>query len=310
MMERKNRFTVEQISEARQINIIDFMVKKGYAFYPKGAYMVCNQHDSFVVKPNGSWFWNSKGIYGNNVIDYLEKIENMTFTEAIKYLLGSNIEKSDSKVAADKPPFILPKKAENFRRAFAYLNKTRGIDGQIISKLMQEHKIFETAEFHNCACVGFDEDGIAKHVAMWGTYSKEGKKPFKGEVASSDKTCGFHMVGTSKTVCVYESPIDAMSHATLVKMNGEDYLKNHRLALCCTWNGALDRFLKRHEMDKIVFCLDNDKAGNSASDKYIKHYYELGYDVGKISPNAKDFNDDLLNEIENQIIQGDIDNER
>jgi len=309
-MERKNRFTEKQISEARQISIIDYMIKKGFKFYPKGAYMVCDLHDSFVVKPNGSWFWNSKGIYGNNVIDYLEKVENMTFTEAIKHLLGGNIEKTNHEVAVEKPPFILPKKAENFKRAFAYLNKTRGIDGQVISKLMQEHKIFETSDYHNCACVGFDDDGTAKHVAMWGTYSKEGKKPFKGEVTSSDKTCGFHMTGTSKTIYVYESPIDAMSHATLIKMDGDKYTHHHRLTLCCTWNGALDRFLKHHKMDRIIFCLDNDKAGNDATEKYMKSYYELGYDVGKVSPKAKDFNDDLLNERENHNIQGEMDNER
>jgi hypothetical protein len=238
-MERKIRFTSKQIDEAKQISIIDYMVKKGFKFYPKGAYMVCDQHDSFVVKPNGSWFWNSRGIHGNNVIDYLEKVGNMTFIESVKHLLGGNIKKTDFKVAIERPPFILPEKSENFRRAFAYLNKTRGIDGQIISKLMQENKIYETAEYHNCACVGFDENGIAKHVAMWGTYSKEGKTPFKGEVASSDKTCGFHMTGTTNTVYVYESPIDAMSHATLIKMNGEDYSVHHRLALCCTFVSCL-----------------------------------------------------------------------
>jgi hypothetical protein len=175
---------------------------------------------------------------------------------------------------------------------------------------MKEHKIYETTKYHNCACVGADENGVPKHVATWGTYSKGGRKPFKGEITSSDKTYGFLMIGKINVVYVYESPIDAMSHATLVKMNGEDYLKNHRLALCCTWNGALDRFLKGHEMDQIVFCLDNDKAGNDASYKYIKNYYELGYAVGKIIPKSKDFNDDLLNEIENQNAQGEMDNER
>ena len=63
-------------------------------------------------------------------------------------------------------------------------------------------------------------------------------------------------------------------------------------------------------MDKVVFCLDNDTAGNNACEKYMKKYHELGYDVWRISPNAKDFNDDLLNEIENQTIQGGIDYER
>jgi len=98
---------------------------------------------------------------------------NMEFREAIKYLLDGEFESlSLSAIKNIKKPFYLPPPAPTYNRVLSYLNKTRGIDGKIISKLMQEHKIYETQKYHNCACVGFDEDGEPKHIAMWGTYTK------------------------------------------------------------------------------------------------------------------------------------------
>ena len=42
----------------------------------------------------------------------------------------------------------------------------------------------------------------------------------------------------------------------------------------------------------------------------MKEYYELGYEVERIVPKAKDFNEDLLNLINIKNTKGDIDNER
>ena len=304
-------FTKEQISEVRNLDIIKFLSTQGFEFEPNGSYMRCVEHDSLVVKDNGSWFWNSRSISGSSVIDFVMKASNMTFVEAIKLLRSDDfITCTSERKEKIKQPFVLPPRAHSYKRAFAYLNIKRGIDGEIISKLMQEHKIYETAKYHSCAFVGADANGVPKHVATWGTYSKGGRKPFKGEITSSDKTYGFLMIGKTDVVYVYESPIDAMSHATIAKMNGEDYENVHRISLCCTWDGALKRFLGCYEMDKVVFCLDNDTAGNTACEKYMKEYYEIGYDVERICPKAKDFNDDLIYKIENRNMQGDIDNER
>ena len=301
----------QQIEKARGIDTVDFLRSQGYEFVPNGSYMRCIDHDSLVVRNDGTWVWNSKSLYGGNVIDFLMLVLNMEFREAIKYLLDSEFESLSLSVIKNiKKPFYLPPPAPTYNRVFSYLNKTRGIDGKIISKLMQEHKIYETQKYHNCACVGFDEDGVPKHVAMWGTYTKGDRKPFKGESTSSDKSYGFHMIGKAREVYVYESPIDAMSHATLDVLSNEDYERVHRLSLCCTWDGALKRFLEHRVKDKIVFCLDNDTAGDIACEKYMKEYYELGYEVERIVPKAKDFNEDLLNLINIKNTKGDIDNER
>ena len=78
-------------------------------------------------------------------------------------------------------------------------------------------------------------------------------------------------------------------------MESSDWEKDYRLSLCCTWDGALERFIKSHEIKEIVFCLDDDDAGNKASDEYLKEYAEKGYEVARESPIGNDYNEELLN---------------
>lgn len=299
-------FNQKQYEKAEQINLLVYLKSKGHEFKKEGSRYRHKEHDSLIISEDNKWFWNSRGLYGSNAISYLQLVEGKTLPEAVNILAGENIipnkhkteYEPDKKIAEKERSFILPEKSRNYRRAFAYLNKTRGIDGEIISEMMKQKKIYESAEYHNCVFIGYDEQNEPKHAAMWGTFTPKNNKPFKGEVPASDKTCGFHMKGTSDTVYVFESPIDAMSHATLLKIDDIDWRVDHRLSLCCTWDGALERFLKTHMIRRIVFCLDNDYGGHTASEKYMKKYSEVGYDVIGFEPKANDFNDELLNILE------------
>ncbi len=296
-------FNQEQYEKAKSVRLIDYLKAQGHQFEQQGKRYRHKEHDSMLINENNKWFWNSRNLYGNNAISYLKLVEGMTLPEAVNALVNNSVSGKSytrTKKKKVKKPFVMPLANDNYRRAFAYLNKARGIDPEIISELMHQKKIYESSKYHNCAFVGFNEQGEPKHVAMWGTYTPTGKKPFKGEVESSDKTCGFQMEGTSDTVYVYEGPIDAISHATLYKMNSMDWRLDYRLALCCTWDGALERFLKSHKIQKIAFCLDDDKGGNTASDEYMKKYSDLGYEVYRNKPSMDDYNEELLNTIEQQ----------
>lgn len=292
-------FTQKQFQQAKSVSLIHYLRSQGQQFKKEGNRYRHKIHDSLLINENNKWFWNSRNLYGNNAISYLRLVHNMSLPEAIHILTGdatiTTTYKNHEKVAKEKQPFVLPSKSDNYKRVFAYLNKTRGIDAEIISEMMKQHRIYESSQYHNCVCVGFDEQGEPMHASQWGTYYSESRKPFKGEVKNSDKTCGFVMPGTSEKAYVFESPIDAMSHATLFKMKDMDWRRDCRLSLCCTWDGALERFLKSNEIKQIVLCLDNDKGGNTASDNYMKKYCDLGYQVFREKPQANDFNDELIN---------------
>lgn len=66
----------------------------------------------------------------------------------------------------------------------------------------------------------------------------------------------------SPHLAVAESPIDALSVAALIKMQGEDWHKNHYLSLGGTAPLALVRYLHDHPaVTHVSLCLDNDRAG-------------------------------------------------
>lgn len=145
--------------------------------------------------------------------------------------------------------------------------------------------------------MGYDEQGKPAFSSYRATIQS---LKFRGDVAGSDKHYSFFMQGQSEEgVYVFESFIDAMSHAELtnLKYGKSDAWKMHnRLSLSGTSDVALDAWLKRHpDVSKICFCLDNDDAGRRATNKMVEKYKDIGYEVYVKYPSAKDYNEELIN---------------
>lgn len=123
---------------------------------------------------------------------------------------------------------------------------------------------------------------------------------FRGEVAWSDKASGFLIESEGMNDCVYvfESFIDAMSHANLynIKYGNKDAWKLHnRLALGGTADTALMELLKRKpNIRNICLCLDNDSAGRTAAKEIAGRLRSMGYvNIYERYSNEKDYNDEL-----------------
>lgn len=123
---------------------------------------------------------------------------------------------------------------------------------------------------------------------------------FRGEVAGSDKASGFLIESEGMNDCVYvfESFIDAMSHANLynIKYGNKDAWKLHnRLALGGTADTALMELLKRKSnIRNICLCLDNDSAGHTAAKEIAGKLRSMGYvNIYERYSNEKDYNDEL-----------------
>lgn len=123
---------------------------------------------------------------------------------------------------------------------------------------------------------------------------------FRGEVAGSDKSSGFLIESEGMNDCVYvfESFIDAMSHANLynIKYGNKDAWKLHnRLALGGTADTALMELLKRKpNIRNICLCLDNDSAGHTAAKEIAGKLRSMGYvNIYERYSNEKDYNDEL-----------------
>ena len=124
---------------------------------------------------------------------------------------------------------------------------------------------------------------------------------FRGEVAGSDKASGFLIESEGMNDCVYvfESFIDAMSHANLynIKYGNKDAWKLHnRLALGGTADTALMELLKRKpNIRNICLFLDNDSAGRTASATIRPKLMSMGYmNVYERFSREKDYNEELM----------------
>jgi hypothetical protein len=287
--------TVEQ---ARKTDMVTFFGQRhGFTFMHQGNTYRCRQHPSLAVKDDRlSWYWHSQGIGGHGAIDYLMKMERLPFRQAVEVVagIGATTPLTQEKQQSEKA-LCLPEKRWVPLRLYAYLCQKRGIDFGIVNTLMEEGKLYEDKQ-GNVVFVGFDEQGQARFASLRGTY---GDRTFRMDCAGSDKQYGFTMAAyePSERLYVFESPIDAMSHASLEKANtgDEDAWKRHsRLSLAGTSDAALPLFLNQYPTVKeLAFCLDNDPPGRKAAVTLTRKYSDMGFYTRIELPTGKDVNEDL-----------------
>lgn len=300
------------------ISIVEYAERMGLHPVRRGGQReswTLKEHDSLVIKPDNKhsyqWFiWNSTGQKGS-VIDFAAAINGWSIPQAISELrkeLGSyerppiRAAPPQSAPAQHKPDtkpntdLTLPAVSRNGQgRVFAYLCKTRGLSGSIVSALVHEKKIYQDIR-GNAVFVGMDYDGKTKYGTIRGTHSDI---QFRGDVSGSDKKIGFSMglVGESPArLFVCEAPIDAISIASMLEHFGRDPKAYAYLALGGTATNALEYHLAHHPQLKTIYlCQDNDTAGHKSRAACRSLLEQAGF-TGQIAdkpPISKDFNDDL-----------------
>jgi hypothetical protein len=289
------------IEQARNADLIAFLEKyHSFTFAHRGGAYRCRQHPSLAVKDDRlSFYWHSKGIGGYGVLDYLTKVENMPFRQAVEVITGATTPTAPPKREADPPPkkLTLPEAAGVPLKLYDYLCMKRGIDGEVVNTLMQKEMLYEDRR-GNIVFVGHDEHGKARFATLRGTHGD-----WRGDCAGSDKRYGFAVAACapSERLYCYESAIDLMSHASLVNAATGDtgaWKQHNRLSLAGTSDTALDFFLNKHkEVKELVLCLDNDTVGREAAALMARKYAAKGYTVLIDFPQGKDFNADLIEKI-------------
>jgi hypothetical protein len=281
------------VEQVRNTDMLVFLENRyGFTFAHHGGAYRCRQHPSLAVKNDGlSWYWHSKGIGGHGAIDYLMKIEAMPFRQAVESVMHIHAAPIRAERQQDKR-LILPEKAGIPLRLYDYLCNRRGIDAEIVNALLDDGNIYEDKR-SNVVFVGFDEQSAARFASLRGTY---GDQQFRMDCAGSDKRYGFHMTyAQSERLYIFESPIDAMSHASFA----DEWRRDNRLSLAGTSDTALPKYLESHpQTTEIVLCLDNDQPGREASIAIARKYAGQGYRTRIELPSAKDYNEDLLKNIE------------
>lgn len=281
--------TKEQIARAKEWDLLSYLrTYEPQELKKCGGNEYCTlSHDSLKIS-NGKWHWHSRGTGGRTALDYLVKVRGMGFVEAVEALCGGmpygTQEKSgqEAPVSGREPErfgsprrLILPEANRYGTAMVSYLQK-RGIDAEIISRCIGLGILYESRKYHNCVFVGKDPSGKARYACIRGTGSR-----YMVEAEGSDKRYGFFLPPQDMpsqgmpfqgrecvSVAVAESPIDALSIASLRKMQGECREGEAYLSLGGTAPCALLQFLKDHpSVTGISLCLDNDSAGLSGMER-------------------------------------------
>lgn len=311
-------FTKDQLARAKDVDLLNY-VQSNYQtkMHGNGTFkLIEDGHDSLIIFPDtNSWYDFSRQV-GGDAVAFLVKHENKNMVTAVKQLIGETFdpqklfsERSKARQPEVETPFILPQKAEDNNRVFAYLIKTRGIDRAIVKQCVDDGSIYQSHEvitkgtkqmtFDNCIFVGKDENGEAQYASQR-SMNDSTKFVLKSDVKNSQKDYGFVLKGAENadwlTVC--ESPIDALSIASINKMQGEDNSNEHILSLGGVSNKAIDKFLESNKNISVInICLDNDPKGRESGEKIKEKYAAQGYKVVESYPKLKDYNLDLSREL-------------
>lgn len=197
---------------------------------------------------------------------------------------------------------LLPKPAPNNDKVIKYLTG-RGIDIDIIKECIDNRFIYQQADNNNVVFVGFDKNKVPRYGGIRATNNSR----FMIDSYVSHKAFSFKLdsLNSSDTVHLFESAIDLLSYATILKLENKEWYNENLLLLAGVYQPAkkideskiplaLNYYLNQNQnIKKIILHLDNDSAGRIATmalKTIIPKQYEVVDDPPKV---GKDFNDFL-----------------
>jgi hypothetical protein len=295
----------EVVLEAKKMDLLTYLQNyEPQELVHFGGNTYCTrEYDSLKIS-NGKWYWFSRGFGGRSALDYLIKVREMSFLEAVEKITGRTavvppvfaIQKKKEKKA-----LLLPVASPSADRVIRYLTG-RGIDNNLIRFCLSTGRLYESLPYHNAVFIGMDRDGKPRYACLRGTGSD-----FKGEATGSDKRFSFSIPskGESDTLHLFESAIDLLSYATIRKEEGLDWNADHLLSLAGVYRPrkelqessfplALKEYLGNHsDIRKIVLRMDNDFTGRLATGaltEMLSGQYEVR---SSPPPRGKDYNEYL-----------------
>ena len=306
-------YTEEQIKQARSIDLMTYLqtYEPTELVHVRGNTWCLREHDSLKVTADGRWYWWSRGFGGYSALDYLTKVKGLPFIKAMDILTD------DSKVFQFAAPricnrdnssterrLLLPEKCGTNLEVIRYLT-SRGIDREIIRDCIDEGLLYESLPYHNCIFVGYDENGKAAYACYRATNGER----IMGDAAGSEKRYAFRVEskgGSSGVLHTFESVVDLLSFATIMKMQTGNWRAEPMLSLGGVYApspnrpnmkipAALDNALQNHpEVKAIALHLDNDYAGRSAAKSIAEQLQDRYVIRNEPPPSGKDCNDFLM----------------
>lgn len=171
-----------------------------------------------------------------------------------------------------KEKLVLPMENSSDEKLWDYL-LSKGIDKEVIDTCIAWQILYESKPYHNIVYIGYDR----KMRPEYAEYQSVFREQIHGTVRGSDRRYGFQITcKDSRSLHVFETPLDLLSYATLLKMTGKPWKKRNLLALTGIYrsknNGrimmplALKEFLTGHpEVHDIFLHFEESEKGHEAA---------------------------------------------
>lgn len=310
-------YSKDVIQKVKQIDLFTYL--KNYEpeeliHYSKDTYMT-KTHDSLKIS-NGMWYWFSRGIGGKSALEYFIKVREYPFIRAVETLINCLNEKDPqvykSYEKEKNVKLILPEKSNSNDKIIEYL-MSRGIDEDIIKECIDNDLIYQQSKNNNVVFVGYDKLKVPRYAGVRATNSSR----FMQDAYGSHKAFSFKLesIEENDSVHLFESAIDLLSYATLLKNENKEWYNENLLSLAGVYQPAkniedskvplaLNYYLNQHpKINKIFLHLDNDYAGRLAT-KALLETLPKKYEVIDAPPLiGKDFNDYLCYKVGKNYIK-------
>ncbi len=307
-------FKKEEVLNARNTNILDYLIGKGEPFIKQGKYFRHGEHSSWVYDSRKNVLYFNKDsdeLATNSCINAAMKVYGFSFLEAVGNILGSEAQILTEKDFHYEPPPRLDYQKDiqeslTFKNAYDYLTNEREIDSDIVDSFhklnliaedTRQNVIFKTINRDTCQpidVVGVELRGTRK--------IPEEKRLFKDrsyylfQHPGNDPTQLFFTTLTrkvpTKEIKVFEAPIEIMSYLSIHK---QEYLQEGSPAYnteFCSMSGLkhtpVEQYFRKVVEDnrssfdhpvipEITLCVNRDEAGMEFIDRFKKYLHGKGY---------------------------------
>lgn len=275
----------EQIRQARTADIVAYLQACGLGenLQKEGVNYRFQGHQGLLIRDH-YWYQHSTGQKGN-AIDFCITFLGLSFTEAVQELTGKSVSTKHSHffLRSVDTSLEMPEPAEDMRRVYAYLCKTRGIDTRVVQQAV-EHGMYQDVK-GNCV-FPLKTKGKVTGCEVVGTLSDIRFKQQLGK--------GVFSIGAKlpETIMFFESAIDALSYATLINIC-HTTLPTLLVSLAGLKTSNIQHIKEMYANCELLYCFDSDTAGRAAAERCISEH------GGRliIPPDEKDWNDVLLKKI-------------
>ena len=252
------KITKEQIESARGANLAEYFQTHGYECELRRDELHVKGYGGFFVNVNtNQWTCFSENKGGTNAVNCLTEMLGMDFKTAVRELAGGSISytprRENNSFSAVKKQLVLPEKADNMKKVFAYLCQTRKINSEIVSQLAHDKLLYQDTR-GNAVFVHRDKNGKIVGAEIQGTNSEI---RYKGVAQGTSESVFALKIGEPKKAYVFESAIDLLSFKQLA--NPEKIQNSVLVSMTGLKPNTLKSLMENGV--KMFSCVDNDEAG-------------------------------------------------